>query len=105
MKSRLTTKAVCPVCSFSSEIVIGVREQPPVSSVHRLIEGSRWLTAAEAAEYLQLKTRTLQQWAKSGKVKGHPLSGTQRHVWRFLREDLDAMLTAPSVALKTKGAP
>jgi excisionase family DNA binding protein len=65
---------------------------------------AQWLTANEAADYLQVKPRTLLQWANAGKVKAYPLSGTQRHVWRFLREDLDAMLTGPSVALRTKGA-
>jgi excisionase family DNA binding protein len=90
------------MCSFASEVVI--QRQPPVRTVRLPIEGSRWLTATEAAEYLQVKTRTLLQWANAGKVKGYPLSGTRRHVWRFLREDLDAMLTGPSVALRTKGA-
>ena len=52
-----------------------------------------WLTAAEAAEYLNVKVRTLLLWARQGKVKGHTLSGTLRHVWRFRRADLDAALS------------
>jgi len=57
-----------------------------------------WLTAAEAAEHLKVKTRTLLVWVKQGKVKGYALSGTDRHVWRFLRSDLDAGLLANPVS-------
>jgi excisionase family DNA binding protein len=57
---------------------------------------SEWLTAAEAAQYLKIKVRTLLLWARQGKVKGHVLSGTQRHVWRFRREDLDAAFLQPA---------
>jgi excisionase family DNA binding protein len=66
---------------------------------------SDWLTAAEAAAYLRVKTRTLLLWARQGKVKAFALSGTRRRVWRFRQADLDAALlespvlpsTAPSV--------
>ena len=57
----------------------------------------QWLTAEEAAQYLKVKVRTLLQWARQGKVKGYPLSGTKRRVWRFLYADLDAMLVGPAV--------
>lgn len=48
-----------------------------------------WLTAAEAARYLKVKSRTLLFWVRLGKVKGYPLSGTQRRTWRFRKVDLD----------------
>lgn len=48
-----------------------------------------WLTVAEAARYLKVKSRTLLFWVRLGKVKGYPLSGTQRRTWRFLKVDLD----------------
>ena len=51
-----------------------------------------WLTAAEAAQYLKIKTRTILFWARSGRIKAHLLTGTKRHVWRFLQRDLDAFL-------------
>jgi excisionase family DNA binding protein len=57
-----------------------------------------WLTAAEAAAYLKVKPRTLLLWVREGKVKAFASSGTGRHVWQFRREDLDAILTRPSVA-------
>jgi excisionase family DNA binding protein len=57
---------------------------------------SGWLTASEAAEYLKIRVRTLLLWARQGKVKGYVLSGTQRHVWRFRREDLDGAFLQPA---------
>ena len=57
-----------------------------------------WLTAKEAAQHLKVATRTaLHLWVRLGKLKGYPLSGMKRHVWRFLQADLDAMLLVPSV--------
>lgn len=58
-----------------------------------------WLTATEASAYLKVEARTLLMWARQGRVKGYVLSGTRRQTWRFLHADLDATLTAPSVAL------
>lgn len=63
---------------------------------------SQWMTAAEAARYLQIKPATLLLWARQGKVRGRILSGTLRHVWRFAQSDLDAMLASPSIALTEK---
>ena len=60
---------------------------------------SPWLTSREAANYLRVEHRTLLAWARQKKVKGYILSGTERVTWRFLRSDLDATLTPPSVAL------
>lgn len=51
---------------------------------------STWLTAREAAQYLNLGVRTVLLWARQGKVKAYALTGTQRRVWRFLQVDLDA---------------
>jgi excisionase family DNA binding protein len=55
-------------------------------------EDSPWLTTREAATYLKVKPRTLQMWARIGKIKAYPLSGTRRRLWRFLQADLDRML-------------
>ncbi len=56
-------------------------------------ERPTWLTAAEAAQYLNVKVRTILLWARQGRVKAYALSGTQRRVWRFLHADLEAMVT------------
>jgi len=57
---------------------------------------AEWLTISEAAAYLKVRPRTLALWARQGKVPAHRLSGVQRRVWRFLRSELDAMLTPSS---------
>jgi excisionase family DNA binding protein len=58
---------------------------------------AEWLTAAEAAQYLKVKVRTLLLWVRQGKVKAFALSGTKRRVWRFRHGDLDAALLESSV--------
>lgn len=58
---------------------------------------SVWLTASEAAAYLKVSPRTVSEWAREGKIKGHVLSGVQRHTWRFRTSELDAMLESPAV--------
>jgi excisionase family DNA binding protein len=63
---------------------------------------AEWLTAAEAAQYLRVKVRTLLLWVRQGKVKAFALSGTQRRVWRFRQIDLDAaLLESPVLPSKT----
>jgi excisionase family DNA binding protein len=57
---------------------------------------TEWLTTTEAAQHLKLKPRTLTQWAREGKVPAHKLCGVSRCTWRFLRSELDAMLTSAS---------
>jgi excisionase family DNA binding protein len=63
------------------------------------VDVNPWLTLQEAASYIKVRPRTLALWARRGTVPAHRLSGIKRHVWRFLRAELDAMLTEPSVAL------
>ena len=63
---------------------------------------SDWLTAAEAALYLKVRTRTVVLWVRQGKLKGYALSGAKRHVWRFRAADLDRMMVEPSVALRNR---
>ena len=63
-----------------------------------------WLTLKEAAEYLKVERRTLALWARQGKVPAHRLSGVERCIWRFLRNELDAMLLASSAVSAEKEA-
>ena len=58
---------------------------------------SEWLTANEAAAYLKVKARTLLLWVRQGKVKAFALSGMKRHVWRFRKQDLNAVLVESAV--------
>jgi excisionase family DNA binding protein len=57
-----------------------------------------WLTATEVSRYLKVKPRTILKWAKEGRIPGHPLSGSKRITWRFLKSELDVMLNVPSAA-------
>ena len=59
---------------------------------------SQWLTASEAAQLLRVKHRTVLKWAKTGQIPAHRLSGSKRVIWRFLKSELDAMLSEPSAA-------
>ena len=83
----------------AKKLSMGVEGTTQVLRAQPNADGQRsgWLTAEEAAEYLQVRTRTLLQWARQGKVKGYVLSGPRRHVWRFRLVDLDATLELPSV--------
>jgi excisionase family DNA binding protein len=78
--------------SVASRTVVGASSAAAAASV-----SSEWLTAGEAAHYLKIRTRTLLLWVRRGKVKAHALSGTQRHVWRFRREELDAAFFHPAL--------
>ena len=62
-----------------------------------LVAQSDWLTTSEAATYLKVKPRSLLQWTRLGKIRGHVLSGTKRRLWRFRREDLDSSLLSEPV--------
>lgn len=56
------------------------------------INNAEWWTAKEAAAYVKVGTRTLLLWVRQGKIRGYPLSGIKRRVWRFRKADLDAAL-------------
>jgi len=60
------------------------------------------MCAEEAATYLGIDPRTLLSWARKEKIKGYKLSGIERHVWRFLIEDLDASIMSPPAVLTLK---
>jgi excisionase family DNA binding protein len=64
-----------------------------------LLPQSDWLTASEAAAYLKVAHRTVLEWAKTGRIPAHRLSGTVRYTWRFRADELDsAIMGAPSAA-------
>ncbi len=72
---------------------------------------SHWITSSEAAAYLKVKVRTLLLWVRQGRVPAFALSGTKRRVWRFRKQDLDAVLLSrpvivsgsPAVATERRG--
>ncbi|MGA7459132.1 MAG: helix-turn-helix domain-containing protein [Candidatus Korobacteraceae bacterium] len=62
-------------------------------------EKFEWLKAEEAAAYIKAKVRSFLLWVRQGKIKGYALSGTTRHVWRFLKKDLEAALLSNPVLM------
>lgn len=46
------------------------------------------MTLQEVADYLQIKERTIYQWAQLGKIPGFKLG----NIWRFKREDIDTWI-------------
>lgn len=62
---------------------------------------STWLTAAEAARYLKIKTRTILFWAWCGKIKAYSMTGATPSVWRFAQRDADAILIHSSLVLSS----
>jgi excisionase family DNA binding protein len=61
-----------------------------------MITDSDWMTAAEAAQYLRVKSRSLLLWVRQGRIPAYALSGTKRRIWRFRKIDLDnAVLSRP----------
>jgi hypothetical protein len=53
-----------------------------------------YVDAAEAARFLSVHPRTLQQLARAGIVPAHPLGSGPRKFWRFLLSELDDWLRA-----------
>jgi excisionase family DNA binding protein len=56
-----------------------------------------WMTASDAASYLKTERRSLLRLVREGKVPACKLSGTKRHVYRFLARDLDAAIMGQAV--------
>jgi excisionase family DNA binding protein len=74
-------------------------EEKKRESLEKEEAGTQWLTANEAACYLKIKPRTLLAWVRAGKVRAYALSGTERRIWRFKRDDLDSSLLVHPVVL------
>jgi excisionase family DNA binding protein len=64
----------------------------------KTVPQSEWLTAREAAAYLKVAHRTILEWAKSGRIPAHRLSGTLRCTWRFRAAELDGAIMGPPSA-------
>lgn len=64
-----------------------------------------WITSAQAAELLKIKTHTILFWARQGKIKACPFTGVERRVWRFLQSDLDAILINSRLVISSAQPP
>lgn len=65
-----------------------VAEPPPSTTTGRSWPVRSMLTASQAAELLQIDSRTLVRWARMGYVPAHPLGEGRRRLWRFLEDEL-----------------
>jgi excisionase family DNA binding protein len=107
--TRSLTRAVVTSEQLSIRSDFGVESQSDQTQSASQIISSRngtleWLTVAEAARYLKVKSRTLLFWVRLGKIKGYPLSGTQRRTWRFLKVDLDDTIVRNSQCAAKEGS-
>jgi excisionase family DNA binding protein len=72
------------------------RKQHLIDSIQAMAED--WMTVKEASAYLKVTSASLLRWVREGRLQGYKLSGTKRHVYRFLARDLDVALTGrPSI--------
>ena len=60
--------------------------EPNSLQPHAVIE--HFVDADRAAEFLSIERRMVLDWARAGKLPGHPLGEGQRRVWRFLVSEL-----------------
>jgi len=56
-----------------------------------------FVDATEAAKFLSLTTRTVNQMAREGRIPAHPVTGTTRKRWRFRLSELQAAFVVQSV--------
>lgn len=64
----------------------------PGNSGARSLE--RFVGPAEAAEFLGFSPKTVQKWAREGKVPAHAFGNSRRRFWRFLLSELDTWMRA-----------
>jgi excisionase family DNA binding protein len=58
------------------------------------------LTPNEAADLLQMDSRTHVKWARQGYVPSHPLGEGKRRLWRFFEDELLKWVTDQGGAKK-----
>lgn len=64
---------------------------PKEAQTGAVMTESPWLTRTEAAAYLRISPLTFDRWLRERRVKRYKVAGQQSI--RFLRSDLDALMT------------
>jgi excisionase family DNA binding protein len=64
-----------------------VTREPAVISVEPV---KPFIDASEAAAFIKLHRKTLLRLAREGSIPAHPLTGSRRRIWCFLKSELDA---------------
>lgn len=52
-----------------------------------------WFTLEQACAYLQVKPKTIYNWKNDGQIRAYNLRGTRNGPLRFLKKDLDNVVT------------
>ncbi len=63
----------------------------------------RWLSQAQAAEYIGVTDRTLRNWVRTGSIRAHRVRGSR--LIRYDRAELDAALRPVPSASPDMSAP
>ena len=53
-----------------------------------------YVDAQKAGDFLGIDRRTVQRWARQGRIPAHPLNDGSHREWRFLISELDGWLRA-----------
>jgi len=61
------------------------------------------LTIEQVADILQMSTRTVYRYLKSGKLPGTKIGGAPNGQWRILDEDLKAVIRGQDVRMQKGG--
>lgn len=84
---------IVPPAKVQAEIWTPVFEVEPGAEINGTIhmtDQSSWMTAQEVAEYLEVESRLVEQWAESGKLEGVRQNGQ----WQFEKAKIDAWVVS-----------
>ncbi len=70
------------------------RSDSPSATENGEVYWEYFVDAQKAAGFLGLDRRTVQRWARQGRIPAHPLNDGSHRDWRFLISELDAWLRA-----------
>ena len=70
------------------------RPNPAPAPIEGGVYWEYFVDAQKAAEFLGVDLRTVQRWARQGRIPAHPLNDGSHRDWRFLLSELDAWLRA-----------
>ncbi|HTC92479.1 MAG TPA: helix-turn-helix domain-containing protein [Terriglobales bacterium] len=57
-----------------------------------------FVTSDEAARFLSLHPKTVERWARAGRIPGHPVGYGSRKQWRFLLSELQQWMKSEVIS-------
>ena len=67
---------------------VNVRDSQRQFAADALGSTEAFVNAFEAGDFLELHPATVQRFAREGLIPAHPVAGSRRRHWRFLRSEL-----------------